>query len=174
MNWFASKPAMCNLNISQRKTAVSASWFKRADKALSELCSKLSGRSESSQTKATAALHRSNSLMIKAKHAQLPISSQCDLKLNTDPYSQENSLPDHYAKIDHTPVPSGTSQNGLTSNDACLKHARRRMRLAKDFDHMLKNGFPRLTLLNRTSDKDDPELTIYITLTPNVASQESL
>ncbi|KAJ9070707.1 hypothetical protein DSO57_1004938 [Entomophthora muscae] len=65
----------------------------------------------------------------------------------------------------HT-ILTSTSCNGLTSDDACLKHARQRIQLAKDFDHMLENGFPRLT----DKHPDPPEYTIYISLTPNIVA----
>ncbi|KAJ9086106.1 hypothetical protein DSO57_1007510 [Entomophthora muscae] len=58
-----------------------------------------------------------------------------------------------------------TSQQGLFNDDASLKHARRRIRLARDFDEMLRKGFPTLSL-----NKADPEFTLYISLTPKVAS----
>ncbi|KAJ9083872.1 hypothetical protein DSO57_1030253 [Entomophthora muscae] len=63
-----------------------------------------------------------------------------------------------------TSVQASTSQLGLFNNDASLKHARRRIRLASDFDQMLANGFPNL---------GHPEPTLYISLTPKVASQAS-
>ncbi|KAJ9070697.1 hypothetical protein DSO57_1004928 [Entomophthora muscae] len=61
-----------------------------------------------------------------------------------------------------TSVQASTSQLGLFNNDASLKHARRRIRLASDFDQMLANGFPNL---------NHSEPTLYISLTPKVASQ---
>ncbi|KAJ9086116.1 hypothetical protein DSO57_1007519 [Entomophthora muscae] len=49
----------------------------------------------------------------------------------------------------------------------CMPEAcRQRIQLAKDFDHMLENGFPRLT----DKHPDPPEYTIYISLTPNIAA----
>lgn len=62
---------------------------------------------------------------------------------------------------------ASTCQFGLSANDASLKHARRRIRLARDFDEMLLNGFPNLSL-----DHADPELTLFISLTPKVASRK--
>ncbi|KAJ9061096.1 hypothetical protein DSO57_1024102 [Entomophthora muscae] len=64
-------------------------------------------------------------------------------------------------------VQAETSQLGMFNNDASLKYARRRIRLANDFDHMLAKGFPNL------SDQAHPEFTIYISLTPKVASLPS-
>ncbi|KAI0243704.1 hypothetical protein L0F63_002025 [Massospora cicadina] len=59
-----------------------------------------------------------------------------------------------------------TSKLGLFNNDASLKHARRRIRLANDFDAMLQNGFPKISV-----DQTEPEFTLYISLTPKVADQ---
>ncbi|KAJ9062202.1 hypothetical protein DSO57_1013071 [Entomophthora muscae] len=55
-------------------------------------------------------------------------------------------------------------QLGPNTNDASLKHARRRIRLAKDFDEMLVKGFPTLSL-----NQSEPDLTLYISLTPTIA-----
>lgn len=63
------------------------------------------------------------------------------------------------------PTTSMLSMVGLTANDASLKHARRRIRLASDFDRMLQQGFPNLSPAGA-------EMTLYITLTPKVASYE--
>ncbi|KAJ9083871.1 hypothetical protein DSO57_1030252 [Entomophthora muscae] len=48
--------------------------------------------------------------------------------------------------------------------DTALKNARRRIQLTASFDHMLLRGFPKL------SNQADAELTLYISLTPPIAS----
>ncbi|KAJ9062203.1 hypothetical protein DSO57_1013072 [Entomophthora muscae] len=71
------------------------------------------------------------------------------------------------ASLPHKIQPS-TSQYGLFNNDASLKYARRRIRLASDFDEMLKRGFPTLS-----TDQSTPDFTLYISLTPKVAMNSS-
>ncbi|KAJ9083867.1 hypothetical protein DSO57_1030248 [Entomophthora muscae] len=61
-------------------------------------------------------------------------------------------------------IKTSTSQSGMFTDDASLKHARRKMRLASDFDEMLLKGFVSLTQI-------DPEFTLFFTLTPTVANQ---
>ncbi|KAJ9086098.1 hypothetical protein DSO57_1007502 [Entomophthora muscae] len=60
-------------------------------------------------------------------------------------------------------IKTSTSQSGMFTNEASLKHARRKMRLTSDFDEMLLKGFASLNQI-------DPEFTLFFTLTPTVAN----
>ncbi|KAJ9080582.1 hypothetical protein DSO57_1023409 [Entomophthora muscae] len=58
-------------------------------------------------------------------------------------------------------LPTRFRSTSQSNSDASLKQARRRIRLASDFDDMLQKGFPTL------SPNQSP-LTIYISLTPKL------
>ncbi|KAI9291692.1 hypothetical protein K502DRAFT_344475 [Neoconidiobolus thromboides FSU 785] len=64
-----------------------------------------------------------------------------------------------------------TSQLRFFHDDHSLKHARRRIKLANDFDSMLTNGFPTLNL--KSLNTPEKELTIFISLTPEVAKMRT-
>lgn len=84
-------------------------------------------------------------------------------KFSLEPPASEGRKPREPALVPTPSLPCLRSSCEPTD----LKHAKRRIRLARDFDAMLEHGFPTLTtLLNRPSA---PEYTLYISLTPKIA-----
>ncbi|KAJ9086118.1 hypothetical protein DSO57_1007521 [Entomophthora muscae] len=127
---------------------VSVSWFNKASTILSRMCSKLL----SCPKAPPQAILRSNSLKTSTTN-------------HIDPgISRANTCSRGKPPRENKPA----SQKDITCN-ARPGNIRRHMRLTKDFDHMLENGFSKL---NPASELTPPEYTIYITLTPEVARDQ--
>ncbi|KAJ9061095.1 hypothetical protein DSO57_1024101 [Entomophthora muscae] len=144
-------------SIAKPRPVARADWEDQADEELKALWSTSSVKPPNPQYTQTAStrVHRRRSES-EATVIMLPQSK------TTDPNHKHNEQRALSLPAKPKAQPTKTTFNA----DISLTYARRRIRTVKDFDKMLKQGFPALS--HRQSD---PELTLYISLTPSLASQ---